>query len=157
MEVNMNAKLACLIVTLLLAAALAPSFSQNAPNPAQDPVSARHMLAVSLLRNINTAEVVYKYKHNGLYAAWDVLLASEEFRSGKSIQWVAKIDPELANAQFSTGPEILPGWSLRLNLTADGQAYDLLLEDLTDKTCGYAALTDERGVIRQSKAIDCKI
>jgi hypothetical protein len=32
-----------------------------------------------------------------------------------------------------------------------------LLEDKTDKACGYAAITDERGVIRQSKAIDCDI
>jgi hypothetical protein len=75
----------------------------------------------------------------------------------KVILWLAKSDPLLVDARFSNGPDILPGWSLRLNLTADGQAYDLLLEDLTDKTCGYAALTDERGVIRQSKAIDCKI
>jgi hypothetical protein len=70
---------------------------------------------------------------------------------------LAKIDPELATAKFAATPEILPGRSLRLNLTADGQAYDLLLEDTTDKVCGYAALTDERGVIRQSKAIDCDI
>jgi hypothetical protein len=46
---------------------------------------------------------------------------------------------------------------LRLNITADGQGYDVLLEDTTDKNCGYAAVTDERGVIRQSKAIDCQI
>jgi hypothetical protein len=39
----------------------------------------------------------------------------------------------------------------------DGKGYDLMLQDLTDKTCWYAALTDESGVIRQSKAIDCKI
>jgi hypothetical protein len=51
----------------------------------------------------------------------------------------------------------LPGWSLRLNLTKDGAGYDLMLEDTTDKTCGYAAVTDERGVIRQSKAFDCPI
>jgi hypothetical protein len=30
-------------------------------------------------------------------------------------------------------------------------------EDTMDKACGYAAVTDERGVIRQSKAIDCPI
>jgi hypothetical protein len=46
---------------------------------------------------------------------------------------------------------------LRLNLTADAQNYDVLLEDTTDKSCAYAAVTDERGVIRQSKAIDCPI
>jgi hypothetical protein len=54
-------------------------------------------------------------------------------------------------------PEILPGRSLRLNVTADGKGYDLILEDLTDKSCGYALATDERGIIRQSKNIDCAI
>ena len=37
-----------------------------------------------------------------------------------------------------------------------GQSYDLLLEDTTDKACGYAAVTDERRVIRQSKAMDLR-
>jgi len=48
---------------------------------------------------------------------------------------------------------------------SDGQGYDLLLIDMTDEKCGYAVLTDEDGVIRQSKAIwwgwfriaDCEI
>lgn len=47
-------------------------------------------------------------------------------------------------------PEILPEWSLRLNVNADGQGYVLLLEDSADKT-GYAVLNDERGVIRVRK------
>jgi hypothetical protein len=101
--------------------------------------------------------VTYKFRHGGTYAAWDALLASEEFHASKVLALLAKYDSKLLNAQFSTTPEILPGWSLRLNLTSDAQAYDLLLEDTTDKTCGYAAITDERGVIRQSKAIDCDI
>ena len=60
----------------------------------------------------------------------------------------------LAGAHFATGPEILPGWSLRLNPTKDGAGYDVMLEDTTDKACGYAAVTDERGVIRQARAIE---
>jgi hypothetical protein len=58
---------------------------------------------------------------------------------------------------FCEGPEILPGWSLRLDVIDGGEGYDLLLEDTTDRTCGYAAATDERGLIRQSKSIDCPI
>ena len=129
--------------------------SQNAPHSSSDADRARHLLAISLLRGINTAEAEYKMKH-GSYAPKDALLASDEFK-GRGIAWAAKNDPQLANATLSNGPEILPGWALRLNVTTDGQGYDLLLEDTTDKTCGYAAVTDERGVIRQSKAIDCAI
>jgi hypothetical protein len=43
----------------------------------------------------------------------------------------------LAEMHLTAGPEILPDWNPRLNVHADGQGYDLLLEDLTDKTCGY--------------------
>ncbi len=28
-------------------------------------------------------------------------------------------------------------------------------EDLTDHSCGYAAVTEERGILWQSKTIDC--
>lgn len=153
----MKTKFVSLIVGPLFFMAVVPLSSQNAP--AQDPeaVHARRSIAISLLRTINTVEVTYKYKHGGSYADWNALLTSEEFHADKYIAQLAKLHPEFQNVQFSQIPEILPGWSLRLNLTADGQAYDLLLEDKTDKACGYAAITDERGVIRQSKTIDCDI
>jgi hypothetical protein len=44
-----------------------------------------------------------------------------------------------------------------LNLTTDGRGYDLMLEDLTDQSCGYAVVSDERGIIWQSETIDCPI
>jgi hypothetical protein len=106
--------------------------SQDAPPTSPDSDRARHMTAIKLLRGLNTAELRYKAKH-GAYATRDELAASDEFKVA------------------------LSGWSLRLNVTADGKGYYALLEDTTDKSCGYAALTDERGVIRQSKAIDCEI
>jgi hypothetical protein len=106
--------------------------SQDAPPTSPDSDRTRHVTAIKLLRALNTAELSYKTKH-GAYATRDELAASDEFKVN------------------------LSGWSLRLNVTADGKAYDALLEDTTYKSCGYAALTDERGVIRQSKAIDCEI
>jgi len=92
---------------------------------------------------------------HGSYVGWDELLASKEFMEFEK-ECLAHI-PEFAAAHFTKGPEILPGWRLRFNLTQGGNGYDLLLEDATDKKCGYAAITDERGVIRQSKAINCPI
>jgi uncharacterized protein involved in copper resistance len=151
----MKTKRATLIATLFILAAAAPISSQNTPAKSTDPDHAKHSLAVNLLRAINTAEMDYKNKH-GVYASKDALLASDEF-TGKGMAWAAKNDPQLANAHVSNGPEVLPGWSLRLNLAADGNGYVVLLEDITDKSCAYAAVTDERGVIRQSKTIGCKI
>jgi hypothetical protein len=151
----MKTRHASLIAVLLIVAAAAPLPSQNAVDQATDPDYVKHRLAVNLLRAINTAEMDYKNKH-GVYASKDTLLVSEEF-TGRGMGWAAKNDPQLASAHVSIGPEVLPGWSLRLNLAADGKGYLVLLEDTADKSCGYAAVTDERGVIRQSKTVGCKI
>lgn len=134
---------------------LAPLKAQNAGAHCGDSDHAKRSLAVNLLRAINTAEMNYRLNH-GSYAPWDVLLTSQEF-TNVGMKWAAKNDPQLAELQLSKGPETLPGWSLRLDLNATGKGYDVILEDTTDKTCGYAAITDERGLIRQSKAIGCRI
>jgi hypothetical protein len=44
---------------------------------------------------------------------------------------------------------------LRLNVHADGQGYDLMLQDMTDKECGSALFTNETAVIWESTAIGC--
>jgi hypothetical protein len=151
-----NKAIAAIAVLLVVTLGIANSLrSQNAPEKSSDAQRDRHIMAISLLRAINTAEVVNETS-NGAFLSKDALLANEEF-SRNAMAWVAKHDPQLAGAHFSNGPEILPGWALRLNVSADGQGYDVMLEDTTDKNCGYAAVTDERGVIRQSKAIDCPI
>jgi hypothetical protein len=145
--------LGAVVAAMTLGAAI-PQYGQNAAVAASDAENDRHMLAISILRAINTVEVGYQAGH-GSYGGWDDLLASKEFAEYEK-ECLANI-PELAAAHFSKGPEILPSWRLRLNLTNDSKGYDLLLEDTMDKACGYAALTDERGVIRQSKGIDCPI
>jgi hypothetical protein len=49
--------------------------------------------------------------------------------------------------QLGTAPEVLPGWSLRLNVRGDGQAYDLMLEDVTNKQAPHAIYSIEIAVI----------
>jgi len=60
-------------------------------------------------------------------------------------KWASPDFPTVGQALYGRGPEIVPGWRLRLNVSNSGSAYDLLLEDVNDPKCGYAALTDERG------------
>ena len=144
--------LGVVVAAMTLGAAI-PQYGQNAAVDTTD-ADSRHSMAVGLLRSINTVEVGYQVGH-GSYVGWDDLLASKEFMEFEK-ECLAHI-PEFATAHFTKGPEILPGWRLRLNLTQGGKGYDLLLEDAIDKKCGYAAATDERGVIRQSKWIDCPI
>jgi riboflavin synthase alpha subunit len=142
------------LTVVLLALTPSSAFHQNAQARATDVEQAKHSLAVNVLRAINTAEFDYRMKQ-GSFAAWDTLVSSDEFTKGT--KWAAQNDPQFADAHFSKGSEILPGWTLRLNLTQDAKGYDVMLEDTTDQKCGYAVVTDERGLIRQSKAIDCEI
>ena len=125
------------------------------PGQSSDNARARRSVAINTLRALNSVEYAYKSTH-GTFASWDVLAVSEEF-SGRRIFFSAQDAPQLADAHFAKRPEILPGWTLRLNVTSDGKGYDVLLEDNTDKACGYAAITNESGIIRQSKTLDCDI
>ena len=135
--------------------AVVPQWAQNPAAPSAADEHARRSIAVNMLRAINTAEYEYKSRH-GSFVGWDVLVASGEF-TGRGMHFAALNEPQLANLHFSKLPGIMPGWALRLNVTADGKGYDVLLEDQTDKACRYAAGTDERAFIRQSKVIGCNI
>jgi hypothetical protein len=145
---------AAVLLAVTLTTAM-PQFGQSTKKEPPDAGQSRHIFAISILRAINTTEAVLRMK-NGSYATWNDLLTSQEFTEDMA-KCAVENDTPLWGAHFAKGPEILPGWSLRLNLTNGGKGYELLLEDTTDKACGYAAGTDERGVIRQSKWIDCEI
>lgn len=147
--------MASVVLLALCIGSFTTQHAQNTTTGSQDSEHAKRSLAINVLRAINTAEADYHGKHR-MFASWEVLVASEEFTK-IGVKWAAKSEQQLSSVRFSTGPEILPGWKLRLHLTADGNGYDVLLEDAADKACGYAAITDERGIIRQGKTIDCQI
>jgi hypothetical protein len=136
------------VFLVLALGVLTPQFAQEASTAAEksDQQSRNHALLVGFLRTINTAEVGDFYKY-GSYESWQTLLAHQpEYLNA----WLATNYSREPNVHFGELPEILPGWNLRLNVHADGQGYDVLLEDASDKT-GYAALSDERAVIRECK------
>ena len=115
----------------------------------------RHSLAVSVTRAINSAEADYLRRHEA-FANWDTLFGNGDFTE-TGTKWAPESFPTVAHAMYGRGREIVPGWKLRLNISNNGKSYDLLLEDTTDPKCLYAIVSDDRGVIRQSKAIDCPI
>ena len=110
-------------------------------------------MAVNLVKAINAAEANYKKNHN-VYATWGALFSAGDF-TDSGTKWSSESFPTVAHAMYGPGPEIVPGWKLRLNLSKDAIAYDLVLEDLTDPKCGFAVFTDDRGRIRQGKAVEC--
>ena len=141
------------VLLVLFIGVQTPQFAQDTSTGPANADQARRRVALGLLRTINTTEVTQRTNY-GSYASWQTLLAHYPKYMN---QFIAMDYPQEANVQFGDTPEVLPGWSLRFNVHADGQGYDVRLQDLTDNTCWYAALTDESGVIRQSKAIDCEI
>jgi len=115
----------------------------------------RRSLAVNITRAINSAEADYLRKHQ-IFANWDTLFGNGDFTE-TGTKWAPESLPTVAHAMYGRGKEIVPGWKLRLNISNDGKSYDLVLEDTTDPKCLYAIVSDDRGVIRQSKALDCPI
>jgi hypothetical protein len=119
----------------------------------QDRQNEQHSLALNIVRAINAAEANYKKTH-GSYATWSVLFSNGDF-TDTGTKWSSESTPTVAHAMYSGAPEIVPGWKLRLNLSKDGNAYDVLLEDATDSRCGYVIVSDERGMIKQGKSVAC--
>jgi hypothetical protein len=146
---------ACCLLTAVFLGLVTSAYTRGSAGYSKNVDNPRYCLAVDLSRAITTAELDYKLKH-GVYASWRALVANGDF-TNNGTKWGPKNDPRFANVKFSSGSEVLPGWKLRLNLSADGKSFDLLLEDATDEKCGYAAITDERGIIRQGKTIDCEL
>lgn len=143
-----------LLISTVLLSMLTAHAQKKSPGMA-DRERERRSLAINFASAINTAEANYKKDH-GVYATWDTLFSNGDF-TDTGTKWAPPSLPTVAHAIYGRGPEIVPGWKLRLNLSKQGTAYDLLLEDVSDPKCGYAVITDERGLIRQGKAIDCQL
>jgi hypothetical protein len=138
---------------VLLTGAPTSQKAQEVPTAAEKSEQLRHQFALNVVRAINTAEAVDHTKF-GSYSEWPALLSNHADYFNQLVS-VHRAEPP--DASFGDLPEVLPGWNLRMNIHADGQGYDLLLRDMTDKKCGYAVVTDEHAVIRQSKTVDCEI
>lgn len=145
---------AVLLPLVVLLALRAVPAQKNAAGMA-DRERERRSLAVNLVRAINTAESNFM-KNHGVFATWDTLLGNGDF-TDTGTKWAPESFPTVAHATYNRAPEIVPGWRLRLNLSKEGTAYDLLLEDITDPKCGFAVVSDERGLIRLGKSIDCPL
>lgn len=146
-------RLAIATLGLFAISLFATAYAQK-NTPGQDPREhQRRSLAVNLVRAINAAEAAHKKSH-GVYATWENFISNGDF-SDTGTKWAPETLPTVAHAMYGRGPEIVPGWKLRLNLSKDATSYDLVLEDVTDPKCRYAVFSDERGLIREGRAIDC--
>jgi len=143
------------LVLVLAMTCQAASWAQKGAPVVPDRERERRSFAQNLVKAINAAETDYHKKHDA-YANWDTLIGIGDF-SSNGTKWAPADFPTVAHALYGNGAEIVPGWRLRLHLSKGDKAYDLLLEDVTDPKCDYAIFSDERGLIRQGKSIDCPL
>ena len=122
---------------VLLPGVLASQFAQSSTNTGNAD-EARKATALGFVRTINTAQVL-ELNTYGSFASWQTLFAHQsEFLNS----WAQE-----NGMQLGPSPEVLPGWRLRLNVSADGKAFDLMLEDVANRRVPYAAYSNETGVI----------
>ena len=143
------------LLMILILTWQAASWAQKGAPVVTDRERERRSFAQNLVKAINAAEADYRKKHD-VYANWDTLVGIGDF-SSSGTKWAPAEFPTVAHALYGNGAEIVPGWRLRLHLSKGDRAYDLLLEDVTDPKCSYAVFSDERGLIRQGKSIDCAL
>ncbi len=145
------------VSTILFAGGLltipAIAAQKKASPTVQERQSEQHSLAVNIVRAINTAELNYKQKHGG-YATWDTLISNGDF-TDHGTKWAPESMPTVAHAMYGGGPEIVPGWKLRLLLSKDNNSYVVFLEDANDAKCSYAVISNEKGLIRESRPLGC--
>lgn len=125
--------------------------SGTAPDPSGARPKATPLEAVNVVRLINTAEADYKFKM-GKYANWRDMLNSPIFR--KTLARTQDVYRLEKNA-LARGPEVIPGYQLRLVVSPAGDHYVLSLEEVRVKECATFFYSDDRGLIQEGKNIGC--
>ena len=117
------------------------------------------MMAVNIIRVINTAEVSCRSKNgkideNEKFLSWDQLLIAPCFKQVQT-QFSGKRFSNVNELSLSPGPEIVPGIEIRLVVSPEGKHYNLWMGQKREVNCGFAFFSDERGVIYEGRAIGC--
>ena len=130
--------IACCCGFLLLPPARANVQSQCAagtpPTPEQQ---ARRREGVGIARLVNTAQANQPGARERKFLGHDELPASPHVRR------LAE-DPFVKSLKLAPGEEVLPGWELKLDVTADG--YWFMVKDKSDP-CGLAFISNQNGLI----------
>lgn len=104
--------------------------------------------AISVVRLINTAEIMYSdgskqdsIDAHGHFGSWDELNQSGVVKALES-QWT-----EAKGLQLSTGPDVMPGWHLDLLVSADGKSWSIALHDQREGDGLFSLFSDSTGII----------
>lgn len=114
----------------------------SAPTPEQ---TARRRQGVQLARTVHNAQV-----NQPGASARKYLPQSELATSPFATRQTGTAAEFFKSLNFTPGAELLPGWELKLDVTAAG--YWFSLKDKTDP-CGFAFMSNHEGVIFQARPI----
>ena len=100
---------------------------------------ARRRDGVRIARLVNTAQANQPGASTRKYLRQEDLARSEYVQKRRQAQ-----DAFAASLNFTPGEEVLPGWELKLDVTAEG--YWFIVKDKTD-ACGFAFVSNQNGLI----------
>ena len=133
-------RVTCLTVAVLALAA--PTFAQQCfHGPSETPEqAARRKEALTATRNVNNLEANQPGARSDAYLR-HVELASSPF---------AARSESVKKLNLTPGEDLLPGWQLTLDLTANG--YWFMVKDKSDP-CGFAYISNQNGLIFHAEPI----
>lgn len=123
-------------VTIAVFALATPTFAQNClhGNTETPDQAARRNEALTATRNVNNLEANQPGAQNRVYLRHVELTSSPFATKSESVK----------KLNLTPGAEVLPGWQLTLDVTADG--YWFMVKDKTDP-CGFAYISNQDGLI----------
>jgi hypothetical protein len=109
--------------------------------------------AVSFLRLVNTAQQEH-FQKKGTFLEWEQLRNSAEF---ESVQLRFADQFGLGGMKGTQSPAPVAGYSIQSALGSEGKHYAITLSDRNaPDSCSIGYLSDESGLIRETRPIGCK-
>ena len=139
-----------ILITIFL---VATSFAQDAVTCSS--IEKTQSSLLSAVRTINTAEVTYKFQVSKTksYASLDSLMRSEAMQ--RLLQEDLKKMPGDFQRLQNSADDPLPGFDVKLILSADGQHYSLSVLKKKGGDCSFVGLSSsDTGIIYRTMAID---
>jgi len=131
-------------VTLAIAQVRRPVDRPGAVETVRD----SRLIGAHVVRFINTLELDYRLAH-GTFADWNEL-----YQSG-AIGAAERRSPDTTGLALGPGREVVPGWSLAIVVSRDGQSYQMSLRNVDDKQCRFSFFSDPSGLIYQGNVMAC--
>lgn len=141
-------RIVVLTVLVCCGGLMLPLSAQNKCEPDVAPTAeqqARRRDGVRIARLVNTAEASQSGAAGKKYVRQEELATSPYVQKRREGQ-----DAFAKSLNFKGGEEILPGWELNLDVTADG--YWFMVRDKTD-ACGFAYISNQSGLIYTAEPI----